>query len=70
MGRYLETYDAVRRAKQAGKANAPRLNRRVRLRIESALAGTRIDTLFESPHTSRLWRAFELACRSLDRSDT
>lgn len=69
MGRYLNTYDAVWRAKQEGKAKPPKLSRNMRLQIEIALAGTHINTLFASPESSRLWREFESVCRRLDRSD-
>jgi hypothetical protein len=70
MGRYLKTYDAVWRAKYQGNAKPPELSRNIRSRIELALAGTRIKTLFESPASSRLWREFESVCRRLDRTDS
>jgi hypothetical protein len=68
MDRYLDTYNAVWRAKQEGQMNPPKLNRRIRERIESQLWGTRIKTIFESPDSSRLWREFESACQRLDRT--
>ena len=67
MGRYLKTHDAVWRAKRQGKLKAPQMSRTIRLRIESGLAGTRIETLFESSPSSRLWREFKTVCRRLDR---
>jgi hypothetical protein len=69
MGRYLDTYDAVWRAKQEGQTKPPKLNRHVRQRIQIELFGTRIKTLFDSPESSRLWREFESVCRDLDRAD-
>lgn len=68
MGVYLDLYDALLRAKRDGKRRPPRLAREVRLRIEAELAGTRIQTIFDSPLASRIWRAFEAACRRLDRA--
>jgi hypothetical protein len=68
MGRYLDTYNRVWRAKQEGQRKPPKLNRHVRERIEIELLGTRIKTVFESPDSSRLWREFESACRRLDRT--
>jgi hypothetical protein len=65
--RYLQTYDAVWQAKRQGKAKAPDMSRTIRLRIESGLAGTRIETLFESSPSSRLSREFKSVCRRLDR---
>ena len=67
MGRYLKTYDAVWRAKYQGKDKPPELSRIMRSQIELALAGTRIETLFESSASSRLWQEFKSACRRLDR---
>ena len=68
MGRYLKTFHAVQQAKRVGKDKPPELARNIRLRIEEALFGTRIETLFESPVSSRLWQEFESACRRLDRT--
>ena len=67
MGRYLDTYNAVWRAKRKGQAKAPKLNRTIRERIQIQLLGTRMKTLFDSPESSRLWREFESVCRELDR---
>ena len=67
MGRYLRTYEVIWRAKCQGQAKAPELSRNTRLRIESALAGTRVETLFESSQSSRLWKEFKSVCRRLDR---
>jgi hypothetical protein len=69
MGRYLDTYYVVWRAKQEDQTRPPKLNRHVRERIQIELLGTRIKTIFESPETSRLWREFESACRRLDRTE-
>jgi hypothetical protein len=67
MGRYLDTYNAVWRAKQEGHRKPPKMSRHIRERIQIQLLGTRMKTLFESPQSSRLWREFELVCRDLDR---
>jgi hypothetical protein len=67
MGRYLDTYNVVRRAKQEGQAKPPKLKRHIRERIQIQLLGTRLKTIFDSPESSRLWREFESACRELDR---
>lgn len=68
MGRYLDAYDLIWRAKQEGCAKPPKLNRNIREQIQSQLLGTRMKTLFDSPESSRLWREFESACRNLDRT--
>jgi hypothetical protein len=68
MGRYLDTYNVVWRAKQEGQRKPPRLSRHIRERIQIQLLGTRMKTLFDSPESSRLWREFESACRRLDRN--
>ena len=67
MGRYLDTYNLVWRAKQEERRKPPKLNRHIRERIQIQLLGTRMKTLFDSPQSSRLWREFELVCRDLDR---
>ena len=69
MGRYLDTFNVVWRAKQEGQRKPPKLNRHVRERIQIQLLGTRMKTLFDSPESSRLWLEFELVCRRLDRTD-
>jgi len=66
MGRYLNTYNVVWRAKQEGQAKPPKLKRHIREQIQIRLLGTRMKTLFDSPESSRLWREFELVCRKLD----
>lgn len=68
MAAYLDAYNVVIRAKRDGKSRPPTLVREVRLNIETALMGTRIRTIFDSPLESRLWREFQAACRRLDRS--
>ena len=65
---YLNAYDAVWRAKRAGRQLPPKLDTKVRWPIEIALAGTRIATVFQSPVSSRLWREFQAVCRKLDRA--
>ncbi len=68
MGLYLDLYDTLLRAKRDGKSRPPRLAREIRMNIETELAGTRIQTIFDSPPASRIWREFEAACRRLDRA--
>jgi hypothetical protein len=65
---YLNAYDAVWRAKRNGRQAPPKIDQVVRTRIETALAATRIRTVFDSPASSRLWREFEAVCRQLDRA--
>jgi len=67
MGVYLDLYDTVLRTKREGKSRPPRLDRDVRLNLETELAGTRLQTIFDSPLESRIWREFQAACRRLDR---
>jgi hypothetical protein len=68
MGLYLDLHDTLLRAKRDGKSRPPRLAREARLHIEAELTGTRIQTIFDSPLESRIWREFEAACRRLDRA--
>ena len=68
MGLYVEFYDTLLQAKRDGKRRPPKLPRDVRLNIEAELAGTRIQTIFDSSLESRIWREFEAACRRLDRA--
>jgi|SRR5208283_5634562 hypothetical protein len=68
MGVYLDFYDTLLRTKRDGKSRPPRLAREVRVNIETEMAGTRIQTIFDSPLASRIWREFEAACRRLDRA--
>jgi hypothetical protein len=70
MGRYLDTYDVVWRAKREGRPKPPKLKRHIRERIQIQLLGTRMKTLFDSPESSRLWHEFESACRDLDNMGT
>ncbi len=67
MAAYLDFYNAALQAKRDGKRQPPRLDRNVRLNIETELVGTRFRTIFDSPLESRLWREFQAACRRLDR---
>jgi hypothetical protein len=65
---YVEFYNAVLQAKRDGKRKPPKLDRNMRLNIETELAGTRIKTIFDSPLESRLWREFQAACQRLNSS--
>jgi hypothetical protein len=70
MAVYLDAYNAVLQAKRTGKSRPPRLDREVRAKIEMALMGTRLTTIFDAPLESRLWREFRAACLRLDRSQS
>jgi hypothetical protein len=69
MASYLDVYKAVRQAKRNGKSGPPRLNPEMRSKIEMALMGTQLQTIFDAPLESRLWREFRAACLRLDRSE-
>jgi hypothetical protein len=69
MAVYLDAYNAVLQAKRKGKNRPSRLHPEVRTKIEMALMGTRLKTIFDAPLESRLWREFRAACGRLDRSE-
>ena len=67
MGRYLNAYNSVLQAKRAGLTSPHKLARVMRVEIETSLGGITIQTIFESPLSSRIWRDFHTVCRRLDR---
>ena len=67
MGRYTKGYNAVLKAKRAGSTASLRLARDLRVDIETSLGGITIQTIVESPLSSRIWRDFHTVCRRLDR---
>ena len=67
MSRYLKAYNAVVQAKRAGSTGPPKLTRALRVDLKASLGGISIQTIFESPLSSRIWRDFHTVCRRLDR---
>ena len=67
MRRYLNAYNAVVQAKRSGSIGPPKLAHDLRVDIKASLGGISIQTIFESPLSSRIWRDFHTVCRRLDR---
>lgn len=63
----MDAYNAVMQAKRKGNKRPPRIDPAVRLNTQLALMGIRIETIYDSPLESRLWRVFRTVCQRLDR---